>query len=94
VGANVWNIPICTGNERLKRADGGKLHSTQKPQELLRRVVLTSTKEGDLVLDPVAGTGTTGYVARALKRDFLMIEINPKYVRGIEDRFKRGPPKL
>ena len=46
------------------------------------------------MLDPVAGTGTTGYVARALKRDFLMIEINPKYVRGIEDRFKRGPPKL
>jgi DNA modification methylase len=90
VGANVWNIPICTGDERLKRAEGGKLHSTQKPEELLKRVILTSTKEGDMVMDPVAGTGTTGYVAKALKRDFVMVEINPKYINGIEDRFRRG----
>jgi len=41
-----------------------------------------------LILDPVAGTGTTGYVAQALKRDFVMIEINPEYVKGIEERFK------
>ncbi|MEM3291021.1 MAG: site-specific DNA-methyltransferase, partial [Candidatus Micrarchaeaceae archaeon] len=61
---------------------------TQKPIELLKRVILTSTKEGDLVLDPVAGSGTTGYVAQALKRNFVMIEINPKYVKGIEERFK------
>jgi DNA modification methylase len=90
VGANVWNIPICTGQERLKRAGGGKLHSTQKPEELLRRVILTTTKEGDVVLDPVAGTGTTGYVASALRRHFVMMEINPVYVRGIEDRFRRA----
>ena len=90
VGANVWNIPICTGSERLKRAGGGKLHSTQKPEELLRRVILTTTKEGDLVLDPVAGTGTTGYVASRLRRHFVMIEINQKYVAGIEERFRRS----
>ncbi len=88
VGANVWVFPLCTGKERLKDENGRKLHSTQKPIELLKRVILTSTKEGDLVLDPVAGSGTTGYVAHALKRDFLMIEINPKYVKGIEARFK------
>jgi len=93
VGANVWNIPICTGEERLKRAGGGKLHSTQKPEELLRRVILTTTKEGDTVLDPVAGTGTTGYVARYLRRHFIMIEINPKYVAGIEERFRKGRRK-
>lgn len=88
VGANVWVLPICTGKERLR--DGGrKLHSTQKPVELLKRVILTSTNPGDLVLDPVAGTGTTGYVARALGRDFLMVEINPRYVRGIEERFQQ-----
>lgn len=88
VGANVWVLPICIGKERLR--DGGKkLHSTQKPVELLKRVLLTSTNEGDLVLDPVAGTGTTGYVAQALGRDFLMIEINPRYVRGIEERFRQ-----
>jgi DNA modification methylase len=88
VGANVWVLPLCWGDERLKDENGKKLHSTQKPVELLKRVILTSTKEGDLILDPVAGSGTTGYVAQALKRDFVMIEINPKYVKGIEERFK------
>jgi len=88
VGANVWVLPLCWGDERLKNEEGKKLHSTQKPVELLKRVILTSTKEGDLVLDPVAGTGTTGYVAQALKRNFVMVEINPKYVNGIVERFK------
>jgi len=89
VGANVWVLPLCWGKERLKNEEGKKLHSTQKPVELLKRVILTSTKEGDLILDPVAGTGTTGYVAKALKRDFVMIEINEKYVKGIVERFKK-----
>lgn len=88
VGANVWVLPLCWGDERLKNEEGKKLHSTQKPVELLKRIILTSTKEADLVLDPVAGTGTTGYVAQSLKRNFIMIEINPKYVKGIEERFK------
>ncbi len=88
IGANVWMLPLCHGKERLKDEEGKKLHSTQKPLELLRRVILTSTKEGDLVLDPLAGTGTTGYVAQSLKRNFVMIEINPKYMKGIEKRFK------
>jgi len=88
VGANVWVLPLCWGKERLKNEKGKKLHSTQKPVELLKRVILTSTKEGDLILDPVAGTGTTGYVAQALKRNFIMIEVNPKYVKGVEERFK------
>ncbi|MEM3851455.1 MAG: DNA methyltransferase [Methanomassiliicoccales archaeon] len=87
VGANVWMLPLCTGSERLKGRDGKKLHPTQKPIELLRRVILTSTNEGDLVLDPLAGTGTTGYVAKACKRDFVMIEKDPIYIRGMEDRF-------
>jgi len=88
IGANVWVLPICTGAERLKDGRGKRLHSTQKPVELLRRVLLTSTKEGDIVLDPVAGVGTTGYVARCLKRNFIMIEINPRYVEGIKKRFR------
>ena len=90
VGANVWVLPICGRSERLLDKKGQKLHSTQKPIELLKRVILTSTKEGDLILDPMAGTGTTGYVAKALGRDFVMIEVNPKYVQGIEERFKRS----
>lgn len=88
VGANVWVLPICQGKERLKDETGKKLHSTQKPVELLKRVILTTTQEGDLVLDPLSGCGTTGYVAQALKRNFVMIEVNPKYVNGILERFK------
>lgn len=89
IGANVWVLPICQGAERLKDEKGKKIHSTQKPIELLKRVILTSTKEGDLILDPMAGTGTTGYVAQALKRNFVMIEINPKYVESIFMRFQQ-----
>ena len=93
VGANVWVLPICSGKERLKNENGKKLHSTQKPVKLLKRVILTSTKEGDIVLDPLAGVGTTGYVAKALNKQFIMIEINPKYVEGIKKRFEK-PPKI
>lgn len=93
IGANVWVLPLCNGKERLKDEKGKKVHSTQKPIELLKRVILTSTNEGDLILDPVAGVGTTGYVAKALKRNFVMIEINPKYVKWIKKRFE-NPLKI
>ncbi|MGA1793286.1 MAG: DNA-methyltransferase [Thermoplasmatota archaeon] len=87
VGANIWVIPLCTGRERLKNDDGARLHSTQKPAELLRRIVLTSTNEGDVILDPFAGTGTSGHVARELGRNFIMVEANPNYINGMVDRF-------
>ena len=54
-----WLLPICIGEERLKDATGVKVHPTQKPEALLYRVLLASTKPGDLVLDPFFGTGTT-----------------------------------
>jgi len=87
-GDNVWILPICTGKERLKDEKGKKVHSTQKPIELLKRIILTSTKEGDLILDPVAGVGTTGYVARLLNRNFVMIEINQGYVKWMKKRLE------
>jgi DNA modification methylase len=89
IGANVWQIPICSGKERIRDKDGNKIHSTQKPIELLKRVILTTTKEGDLILDPMAGTGTTGYVAKMLNRDFTMIERKPEYIEAIIGRFNR-----
>jgi DNA modification methylase len=79
IGANVWMFPICSKKERLP-------HPTQKPLELLKRVILTSTKEGDLILDPLAGTGTTGYAAKMLGRDFVLIEKKPQYVQLIRER--------
>lgn len=74
-----WVLPICTGAERLK-TNGRKAHSTQKPEALLYRVVMSSSEVGDLVLDPFCGSGTTGAVALRLKRRFLGIEIDPGYV--------------
>jgi site-specific DNA-methyltransferase (adenine-specific) len=61
---SVWRIPIVQGNERLKDDTGNKLHSTQKPEELLRRIVAISSKLGDVVLDPFGGTMTTAFVAK------------------------------
>jgi len=87
IGYNVWQIPICMGKERLRDSSGQKIHSTQKPEALLERVILTSSKEGDVVFDPVAGTGTTGYMAKKLNRHFIMIEINKRYVNAIRKRF-------
>lgn len=86
-GTNVWVMPTCTGKERLKDESGKKIHPTQKPIELLKRIILTSTNEGDVILDPMAGTGTTGLAAWLLKRNFVMIEVEDKYIKGIEKRF-------
>ncbi|MGH7035144.1 MAG: site-specific DNA-methyltransferase [Stellaceae bacterium] len=75
-----WLLPLCGGPERLKQ-DGRKAHPTQKPEALLHRVMLTSTKPGDLVLDPFFGTGTTGAVAQRLGRRWLGIERDPNYIK-------------
>ena len=77
-----WVLPICQGAERLKDAAGGKVHPTQKPESLLFRVLLASTKPGDTVLDPFFGTGTTGAVARRLGRRFIGIERDLTYAEA------------
>src|SRR4051812_47395320 len=76
-----WNLPICSGGERLKDENGDKAHSTQKPEALLHRVILASTNAGDVVLDPFFGSGTTGAVAKRLSRRFIGIERDPAYVQ-------------
>jgi modification methylase len=73
-----WLFPLCGGPERLKR-DGKKAHPTQKPEALLHRVLLASTKPGEVVLDPFFGTGTTGAVAKRLGRRFIGIEREKDY---------------
>ena len=74
-----WMLAICSGKERL-REDGKKVHPTQKPENLLYRILVASTNPGDVILDPFFGTGTTGAVARRLHRHWIGIEINPHYV--------------
>ena len=81
-----WQIPLCTGKERLKGEDGGKLHPTQKPEALLYRVIMASSNVGDVVLDPFFGTGTTGAVAKKLGRNFIGIEKDKHYVKGAQER--------
>ena len=76
-----WVLPICSGGEREKDSNGDKAHPTQKPESLLYRVLLSSTKPGDIVLDPFFGTGTTGAVARRLGRRWIGIEREPAYAK-------------
>jgi modification methylase len=89
-----WTLPICSGGERLKNADGQKAHSTQKPESLLHRVIVSSTQPGDVIVDPFFGSGTTGAVARRLGRHFIGIEREKKYASVARERIasvKRAP---
>ena len=81
-----WLIPLCGGAERLKNDEGRKAHPTQKPEALLHRVLIASTKPGDLVLDPFFGTGTTGAVAKRLGRRFIGIERDADYAKRARRR--------
>ena len=81
-----WVLPICTGEERLKNETGQKVHPTQKPESLLYRVLLGTTKPGDLVLDPFFGTGTTGAVAKRLGRHYIGVEREADYIAAAEKR--------
>ena len=87
-----WLFPICTGSERLKDDNGVKLHPTQKPEGLLARVILSSTKPGDVVLDPFFGTGTTGAVAKRLGRNFVGVEREQAYIDAAEERIASVKP--
>ena len=81
-----WHIPICSGGERIKDSNGNKIHSTQKPEALLYRVLLSSSKKNDIVLDPFFGTGTTGAVAKKLGRNFIGLERESIYISAAEAR--------
>ena len=87
-----WLFPLCTGGERLKDEDGNKAHPTQKPESLLARVLLASSKPGDVVLDPFFGTGTTGAVAKKLGRHFIGLERESAYARFAEERIASIEP--
>ena len=84
-----WVLPICTGHERLKDANGDKAHPTQKPEGLLHRILVGTTNPGDVILDPFFGTGTTGAVAKMLGRDFIGIEREESYRQVATDRIAK-----
>ncbi len=76
-----WHFPICSGKERLRGDDGAKVHPTQKPEALLYRVLMATTKPGDVILDPFFGSGTTGAVAKSIGRHFIGIDRDKTYAR-------------
>ncbi len=86
-----WLLPICSGNERLK-IDGRKAHPTQKPLALLRRILLAASNPGDVVLDPFFGSGTTGAAAKALKRHYIGIEREKRYINLALKRIEQVRP--
>lgn len=81
-----WEIPLCTGNERLKDRLGKKAHPTQKPEALLYRVLLAASNPNDIILDPFFGTGTTGAVAKKMGRNFVGIEQDSTYIKYAQER--------
>jgi site-specific DNA-methyltransferase (adenine-specific)/modification methylase len=83
-----WYIPICNGKERIK-INGHKAHPTQKPEALLYRIITSTSKPSDLILDPFVGTGTTLAVAKKLGRNFIGIEKEKKYVKISNERIKK-----
>ena len=83
---NVWSIPLTPKKEKWAGP-----HPTQKPEELLRRIILSCTKKGNTVLDPFVGSGTTSVVAKMLGRNSVGIEKEKKYLKIIKKRL--SPPQ-
>ncbi len=81
-----WHLPICSGKERLRTDEGEKVHPTQKPLPLLYRVIMSSTKPGDVILDPFFGSGTTGAAAKLLGRHFIGVDREKTYAKHAERR--------
>lgn len=83
-GTNVWRMPaFCSG---AKKTNGNKVHPTQKPIELIERLVDSATEEGEIVLDAFAGSGTTALACRNLGRSFIGFEIQEKYYKIARQR--------
>jgi len=87
-----WTFPLATGEERIKDETGAKGHPTQKPEALLTRLMLATSRPGDLILDPFFGSGTTGAVAKRLGRRYVGIEREPRYAALAEARIARVIP--
>lgn len=86
-----WLIPICQGDERIK-VNGQKAHSTQKPAELLLRIILSTSNPDDIVLDPFSGSGTTAAVAKRLGRRYIAFDREEFYIQVANDRLSKIKP--
>lgn len=76
---NFIETPICMGKERTK-------HKTQKPLQVCLPFIEISSNEGDLILDPFMGAGSTAVAASMLKRNYVGFELNKEFCRMAEER--------
>lgn len=74
------------GPEAIRKEDGKRAHEQQSPISLLLRIILSSSNVGDIVLDPFAGSGTTGIVAKQIKRNYIMMDNSPDNIKLMENR--------
>jgi len=77
---NLFRTSALQGRERLKKPEGGALHPTQKPLSVLKKLILTSSNEGSVVLDPFMGVGSTAVACKETGRNFLGCELDETYV--------------
>lgn len=91
--SDLWEESLCSGSERIK-IDGKKSHSTQKPEALLYRIILSASNPGDVILDPFSGSGTTCAVAKKLHRHWIGIEQDEGYISISQNRINQIVPEL
>lgn len=84
--SDVLQVP----NKKLKDRDGINLHDTEKPVKLMEQLVLNSSKEGDFVMDPFMGIGSTGIACKKNGRNFIGVELDPKYFYIAGERIKNA----
>lgn len=86
---DVWNLPQCQGKERIKDPETKRaLHPTQKLEELVRRAILGSSNENDLVLDIFMGVGTTAVASMRNNRNFIGCDLSDKYIKYATKRLE------
>ena len=85
---------ISIPNKKTKGVDGKNLHDTEKPTELMKLLILNSSNEGDVVLDPFMGIGSTGIACLNTNRNFIGIELDEEYFKIAEKRIQEAKNEL
>ena len=88
--SDILSIP----NKKTKGEDGKNLHDTEKPVALMQILIENSTQEGNIVLDPFMGIGSTGIACKASKRHFIGIELDTQYFQIAKERIESFEPQL
>lgn len=86
-GQNIWREKAFTSG--AKKTDGDKVHPTQKPKSIIRKIINEGSKKGDLILDPFSGSGTVSIVGREEGRDVIAFELSGKHFETSRERVKK-----